>query len=182
MYEEAKEKALAPYAFAVEGSPDAAACVVFAEELPEAAHGALAAACAGIGLDAPCFFDAAAFDFSAAGGVLPEAAVASSAPAAAGGEVPGAAAGSDAASFGAHELFAAVEALDPLVLVMADEHAASLMSTAYREPVLLDAHGFLFGRPYAAFSSFGGDLHDLRAKQRNWAVLKALRKSADWLG
>lgn len=221
IYAEAKEHALAPYRFAVEGSYDAEACVVFADVLSDAARTALEAACAGIGFADPVFLDASVFAEAggadgigapsgavpppvAQGGPLgPDAAGVSAARGGSG--APGAAAGSEASGvLGAQSgpscleptaaqggskaraaasngLFEAVEALDPLLLVVADASAAALMGGAYREPVGLDAHGFLFGRPYAAFSSFQRDLSDARSKQRDWALFKAMRKSADWL-
>lgn len=143
MYAEAKARALEPYASAVEGSVDAAVCVVFAEGLSAQARAALEAACAGVGFADPSF--------------------------------------ADAADFNEKDLFAAIEALDPLMLVMADESATQRMAAAYREPVAPNSHGFVFGRPFAAFLSFQRDLADSRMKQRDWALLKAMRKSADWL-
>ncbi|MDO4443613.1 MAG: hypothetical protein Q4B69_07045 [Slackia sp.] len=148
MYAEAKAHALEPYARAVEGSFDAAICVVFADRLADEARAALRAACEGIGFSEPSFLDAA---------LLTE----------------------DNAE---KDLFAAIEALDPLMLAVADAAAAARLAAAYREPVAADAYGFVFGRPYAAFSSFQRDLADPRMKQRDWALLKAMRKSADWLG
>ena len=56
MYVEAKRRALAPFEAAMEGPADAAVCVAYGDELPAAARAALAAACAGIGLDEPCFW------------------------------------------------------------------------------------------------------------------------------
>lgn len=73
-------------------------------------------------------------------------------------------------------VFSAVEGLDPLVLIVADEGAATLLSEAYREPFAPDSFGFAFGRLYAAFSSFEGDLADARLKQRDWALLKKLKQ------
>lgn len=213
IYAEAKEHALAPYRFAVEGSYDAEACVVFADVLSDAARTALEAACAGIGFADPVFLDASVFAEAggadgigapsgaapppvAQGGPLgPDAAGVSAARG--GSEASGvlgaqsgpscleptaAQGGSKARAAASNGLFEAVEALDPLLLVVADASAAALMGGAYREPVGLDARGFLFGRPYAAFSSFQRDLSDARSKQRDWALFKAMRKSADWLG
>lgn len=170
MFTEAKKSALAPYADAVDGPVDAAVCIVFGEELGDEGHAALSAACAGIGFADPVFLDARS---------------ACIAPAGAKGEGPDEAASEpDAASHmrQTHKnLFAAIEALDPLMLVAADDAAASLLAAAYREPLVVASHGFVFGRPYAAFSSFRRDLADPRMKQRNWALFKAMRKSAHWL-
>lgn len=159
MYVEAKRRALAPFEAAVEGPADAAVCVAYGDELPAAARAALAAACAGIGLDEPVFLDAQAVAGEGAREGADEAAVRQA----------------------CKSLFAAVEALDPLMLVAADARAAALLQAAYREPVAPGAHGFVFGRAYAAFSSFARDLADSRMKQRDWALLKAMRKSAPWL-
>lgn len=154
MFTEAKERAVEPFASFVDGSYDAAVCAVFAEGLSDDARGALEAACAGLGFADPVFLDA--------------------------GRLAAQAASADV-RLSAKELFAAVEALDPLMVVVVDSSAAALLTAAYREPFAPSSHGFAFGRPYAAFSSFQRDLDDSRMKQRNWALLKAMRKSAPWL-
>lgn len=156
MYAAAKAAALAPYAHAVEGDMDAAACVIHAAPLSDAARGALAAACAGIGMPDPVFLDCMVLG-------------------AIGGD-------SDVdAARRARSLFEAVEALDPVMTAVVDAAAAEAMGRAYREPVTPDGWGFVFGRPYAAFSHFQDDLVDVRLKQRDWAVFKALRKNAPWM-
>ncbi|WP_276683192.1 hypothetical protein [Slackia piriformis] len=81
-----------------------------------------------------------------------------------------------ASSLDRASVFSAVEGLDPLVLVVADEGAAALLAEAYREPFVPDSFGFAFGRLYAAFSSFESDLADARLKQRDWALLKKLKQ------
>lgn len=81
-----------------------------------------------------------------------------------------------ASSLDRASVFSAVEGLDPLVLVVADEGAAALLTEAYREPFVPDSFGFAFGRLYAAFSSFESDLADARLKQRDWALLKKLKQ------
>ena len=81
-----------------------------------------------------------------------------------------------ASSLDRASVFSAVEGLDPLVLVVADEGAAALLTEAYREPFVPDSFGFAFGRLYAAFSSFECDLADARLKQRDWALLKKLKQ------
>lgn len=81
-----------------------------------------------------------------------------------------------ASSLDRASVFSAVEGLDPLVLVVADEGAAALLAEAYREPFVPDSFGFAFGRLYAAFSSFESDLGDVRLKQRDWALLKKLKQ------
>lgn len=81
-----------------------------------------------------------------------------------------------ASSLDRTSVFSAVEGLDPLVLVVADEGAAALLTEAYREPFVPDSFGFAFGRLYVAFSSFESDLADVRLKQRDWALLKKLKQ------
>lgn len=81
-----------------------------------------------------------------------------------------------ASSLDRASVFSAVEGLDPLVLVVADEGAAALLTEAYREPFVPDSFGFAFGRLYAAFSSFESDLADARLKQCDWALLKKLKQ------
>lgn len=187
MYAEAKARALNPYAFAIDGSVDAAACVVFADALADEAYAAFRAACKGIGLPDPSFLDAAALGENA-GAACDDAAECARVHAAAGradapqeGLRAADGAACDAPRDLAKDLFAAVEALDPLMLVVADASAARRLTEAYRESIAPDSHGFAFGRPYAAFSSFQRDLADPRMKQRDWALLKAMRKSAGWL-
>ena len=80
-----------------------------------------------------------------------------------------------ASSLDRASVFSAVEGLDPLVLVVADEGAAALLTEAYREPFVPDSFQ-AFGRLYAAFSSFESDLADVRLKQRDWALLKKLKQ------
>lgn len=73
-------------------------------------------------------------------------------------------------------VFSAIEGLDPLVLIVADEAAAALLSEAYREPFVPNSFGFAFGRLYAAFASFKSDLADNGLKQRDWALIKKLKQ------
>lgn len=138
MYLDAKVESLMAYDAAIEGDVDAAACVVSYGGLPERAKTALEAACAGIGMPAPVFLDAAGLDQASALAVL--------------------------------------EGLDPEVVIVADEVAAALLSQAYRVEVALDAYGRLLCRPCVAFSSFQEDLERERTKQRDWALMKALRR------
>lgn len=203
MFVEAKKSALAPFEHAVDGPIDAVMCVVFAEGLDEEGRAAFSAACAGLGFPDPVFLNAsemgsvgalaqkgrdnAAADagvktgaeteagIGAEAGVKAEVNVAQATPSA-GRVLP------DVSVRREKGLFAAIEALDPLMLVVADALAVDLLARAYREPIVVASHGFVFGRPYAAFSSFQRDLRDSRMKQRNWALLKAMRKNAHWLG
>ncbi|MDO5043487.1 MAG: hypothetical protein Q4D92_08255 [Slackia sp.] len=203
MFAEAKKSALAPFERAVDGPIDAAVCVAFAEGLDEEGRAALSAACAGLGFPDPVFLNAsgigspgalaqkgrdnAAADAGAKTEAEVEAGIDAEAEAKAEVDVaqtphPVDRVLLDAAAHREKGLFAAIEALDPLMLVVADALAADLLARAYREPIVVASHGFVFGRPYAAFSSFQRDLRDPRMKQRNWALLKAMRKNAHWLG
>ena len=77
------------------------------------------------------------------------------------------------------DAFAALEGLDPEAIIVADDVAASLLAQAYRANVQVDACGRLFGRPCVAFTSFQADLAQERTKQRDWALLKMLRRSSE---
>ena len=76
---------------------------------------------------------------------------------------------------GDRELFACLEGIDPLVVVIADELACALVSQAFREQIPLDAKSRAMGRNVVAFTSFEADLADSATKQRDWAMMKALR-------
>lgn len=82
----------------------------------------------------------------------------------------------DASALDRVSVFSAIEGLDPLVLIVADEAAAALLSGAYRELFVPNSFGFAFGRLYAAFASFENDLADNGLKQRDWALIKKLKQ------
>lgn len=73
------------------------------------------------------------------------------------------------------DVFAVIEGLDPVVLIVADEFAATLVGDAYRMKLELDAFARVLGRSCVAFTSFEADLASVRMKQRNWALIKRLR-------
>lgn len=73
-------------------------------------------------------------------------------------------------------IFSLVEGLDPLVVVILDSQAASLLGATYKQDVLLERAGQLFGRPSVAFADFAAHLEDPGAKQRAWHLLKTLPK------
>lgn len=85
----------------------------------------------------------------------------------------------DASQLSPADAFAALEGLDPEAVIVADDVAAALLAQAYRANVTPDAYGRLFGRPCVAFSSFEADLEQERTKQRDWALLKKLRRSSE---
>lgn len=84
--------------------------------------------------------------------------------------------GAFATDDGARNLFACVEGIDAKVLVIVDELAAGLIGQTYRCKIPLDAHSRVFGRDAVAFTSFEADLSDPRLKQRDWALLKSLKR------
>lgn len=71
-------------------------------------------------------------------------------------------------------IFSLVEGLDPLVVVALDATAASLLGATYKQDILLERAGQLFGRPLVAFSDFASHLANPDAKQRAWRLLKTL--------
>ncbi len=85
----------------------------------------------------------------------------------------------DVARLAPADAFAALEGLDSQAVIVADDVAASLLGQAYRAEVAVDAFGHLFGRPCVAFASFQADLALERTKQRDWALLKRLRRSSE---
>lgn len=72
------------------------------------------------------------------------------------------------------DVFAAIEGLDPLALVIADREAAELCSRAYRCAVPSPDTSRLLGRDTAAFDDFAAMLETPREKQRAWGLLKRL--------
>lgn len=73
------------------------------------------------------------------------------------------------------ELFALIEGLDPVVLVIADSPSIRAVSDAYRANVAPLARSRVLGRTAVAFRSFESMLAAPDDKQRAWAVLKLLR-------
>ena len=73
-------------------------------------------------------------------------------------------------------IFSLVEGLDPLVVVATDSQAAGLLGVAYKQDILLERAGQLFGRPFVAFADFASHLKNPDAKQRAWRLLKTLPK------
>ena len=64
-----------------------------------------------------------------------------------------------------------VEALDPAAIIVADGIAAAMLSDGYH------AATRLLGRPFVAFESFQDDLSDDKLKQRDWALIKTLKRA-----
>ena len=69
-----------------------------------------------------------------------------------------------------------LEALDPAAVIMADEVAAEMVGDGYHAKLPLNAPVRLLGRPVVAFESFQADLADDKLKQRDWALLKTLKR------
>ena len=70
-----------------------------------------------------------------------------------------------------------VEALDPAAIIVADGIAAAMLSDGYHAKLPLNAATRLLGRPFVAFESFQGDLSDDKLKQRDWALIKTLKRA-----
>ena len=70
-----------------------------------------------------------------------------------------------------------VEALDPAAIIVADGIAAAMLSDGYHAKLPLNAATRLLGRPFVAFESFQGDLSDGKLKQRDWALIKTLKRA-----
>lgn len=73
-------------------------------------------------------------------------------------------------------IFSLIEGLDPLVVVALDAGAAHLLSATYKQDIILERAGQLFGRPLVAFADFASHLENPDAKQRAWRLLKTLPK------
>ena len=82
--------------------------------------------------------------------------------------------GADAATLDARALFALVEGLDPLCLIVCDRDAAGAVADAYRLPIPFERPQHVFGRPCVAFESLEALLETPAGKQRAWAALKQL--------
>ena len=78
---------------------------------------------------------------------------------------------------GDKNLFACLEGIDPVVMIVVDEWAAALVGKAYKMPLPLDKKVRIMGRDAVVFTSFEGDLEDKAKKQRDWALMKALGRS-----
>ena len=73
-------------------------------------------------------------------------------------------------------IFLLVEALDPILLAIADEKTARLVAQAYRTAYDLDAPARVFGRPTAVFRNLAELVSTDEGKQKAWRVLKAFPK------
>ena len=82
----------------------------------------------------------------------------------------------ETASMQPDALRATIEALDPLVLILADKAAAEAASRAYNAPIALESETRLLGRPCRAFVNFALLLGDEQGKQKAWSCLKSLHR------
>ena len=71
-------------------------------------------------------------------------------------------------------LFALVEGLDPVCLIVLDRQTATQLGAAYRQEIPLDCPLRLHGRDVVAFDNFSAMMRTSESKQRAWAILKAL--------
>lgn len=76
------------------------------------------------------------------------------------------------------ELFEIVEGLDPVCVVVAGQTAAALAEQAYQTSVPPQGRFRLFGREACSFADLDSLLNDNGGKQKAWALLKTLPKSA----
>lgn len=72
------------------------------------------------------------------------------------------------------ELMAVVEALDPGVLIAADQLSADFLSLTYRRPFPGMTETRIFGRRALAFDSFDALMDSDSGHQKIWAALKML--------
>lgn len=71
-------------------------------------------------------------------------------------------------------LFAALEGLDPLAVIVTDRAAISALAHAYRTPALKPGTARLLGRETVLFDGFESMLESEDGRQRAWAMLKRL--------
>ncbi len=153
MYEASLEETWERFGARLDGPFECPVCVVSSNLLPENARSALmsSARALGYGSDACTFFTVGRpADSERAEGATGLPALSES------------------------EVFAAIEGLDPLALVIADREAAELCSRAYRCAVPSPDTSRLLGRDIAAFDDFAAMLETPREKQRAWGLLKRL--------
>lgn len=82
--------------------------------------------------------------------------------------------GDGGATAGATDLFRAIEALDPLCVVLADLASVQAASRGYNVPLALEADVQLLGRACRCFGDFPSLLASDTGKRRAWTVLKTL--------
>lgn len=73
-------------------------------------------------------------------------------------------------------LFLLVEALDPIMLILADENAARLAAQAYRAAFDLDVPTRIFGRPTVVFKDLPALMESPEGKQKAWSLFKSFPK------
>ncbi|MEG1623654.1 MAG: hypothetical protein RR300_02165 [Raoultibacter sp.] len=76
------------------------------------------------------------------------------------------------------DLYAALEGLDPCIVVAADASATSALGRAYHQDLKPLQHDRLFGRDICTFASFSAMLANKQDKQKAWMLLKTLPKRA----
>lgn len=75
------------------------------------------------------------------------------------------------------ELFAVLEGLDPLFIILTDSKANEACAQAYHCSIPLDKRSRVFGRDLCSFASFETLLSDIDSKQKAWRLLKGLPKN-----
>ncbi|MCL2825780.1 MAG: hypothetical protein FWD72_00055 [Eggerthellaceae bacterium] len=152
------------------GARESLLCIVSTPPLSDRAKSALQSSFAQLGYGAfPCTF------FTLQGNAAAGAASAAAAPADVGAS-PATSPSSPLPHLSEKEVFAVIEGLDPLLLVITDAAAIRTCSQAYHQEVPPDQRSRVLGREVRAFSSFDGMLDDPKGKQEAWALLKSLPK------
>ena len=146
LYEQARLAQIARYPGLISDDKTAAACIVSASPLPSPAHDALRAALEARGY-APrdlTYLTLCAHDEH------------------------------DAATATPAELYALLEALDPLCVVLADRASVEAASAGYNAALPLEARAQLLGRACRCFEDFSALIATEAGKRRAWAALKGL--------
>ena len=84
--------------------------------------------------------------------------------------------GDGSAELDPQSVFLLVEALDPLLLVVADEKTARVVAQAYRAAFDLDVPARIFGRPACVFRDLAELVTTDEGKQKAWRALKSFPK------
>ena len=71
-------------------------------------------------------------------------------------------------------LFLLMEALDPLIVICADDGSTQLFGKAYRMDLATDVAVRVFGRPVVAFRDLNALMQTDDGRQKAWKLLKSL--------
>lgn len=146
LYEQARLAQITRYPGLISDDATAAACFVSAAALPQPAHDALRASLEARGYAAR---DLTYITLCAHGE-------------------------HDAATATPAELYALLEALDPLCVVLTDHASVEAASAGYNVPLPLETRAQLLGRACRCFEDFSALIATEAGKRRAWAALKGL--------